>query len=133
MILTSDEVTTIVEEVETIKVTEILEPDDETKAYHRCIFVYTPRGETLRLWLQADKQEKLPLEQFPPDAWLPPQKYKGSRAEERYDPGKPRSGKKAKSRRKPKAGTSAPADWLQPKVYKGKSMHEEELERLDTK
>jgi len=25
---------------------------------------------------------------------------------------------------------SAPTDWLKPKVYKGKSMHEEELENL---
>ncbi len=83
MILTSDEVTTIVEEVETIKVTEILEPDDETKAYHRCLFVYTPRGDYFRLWLQADKQEKLALEQFPPDAWLLPKKYRGSRAKSR--------------------------------------------------
>jgi hypothetical protein len=39
-----------------------------------------------------------------------------------------RSGKKASAGKKRKAGTSAPADWLQPKVYKGKSMHEEELE-----
>jgi hypothetical protein len=35
---------------------------------------------------------------------------------------KVRSGKNAP------AGTTAPADWLEPKVYKGKSMHQEELE-----
>ena len=39
-----------------------------------------------------------------------------------------RSGKKALAGKKRNAGTSATADWLQPKVYKGKSMHEEELE-----
>ncbi len=41
---------------------------------------------------------------------------------------KPRSRKQVKASRKPKAGKSAPADWLEPKLYKGKSMHEEELE-----
>ena len=41
---------------------------------------------------------------------------------------KVRSGKNTPARKKRKGGTSAPADWLQPKVYKGKSMHEEELE-----
>jgi hypothetical protein len=46
---------------------------------------------------------------------------------------KVRSGKKTPAGKKRKAGTSAPADWLEPKVYKGKSMHQEELERLDKK
>jgi hypothetical protein len=41
---------------------------------------------------------------------------------------KPRSRKQVKASRKPKAGKSAPADWLEPKLYTGKSMHEEELE-----
>jgi hypothetical protein len=39
-----------------------------------------------------------------------------------------RSGKKTPAGKKPKPGKSAHADWLKPKVYKGKSMHEEELE-----
>jgi hypothetical protein len=43
--------------------------------------------------------------------------------------GKVRRGKKAKAGRKPKAGKSAPADWLEPKLYKGKSMADEEAEK----
>jgi hypothetical protein len=42
---------------------------------------------------------------------------------------KVRSGKK-KAAGKPKVGNPDTDDWLQPKVYKGKSMHEEELENL---
>ena len=41
---------------------------------------------------------------------------------------KVRRGKNTLTGNTPKPGKSAPADWLQPKVYKGKSMHEEELE-----
>jgi hypothetical protein len=41
---------------------------------------------------------------------------------------KVRSGKKAPAGKKREAGKPAPSDWLQPKVYKGKSMAEEELE-----
>ena len=78
MILESDFVTTTIEEVESIQVAAIQEPDADTKLYSRCILVYTPRGDTFRLWLRADKQEKLALEQFPPDAWLQPKKYEGS-------------------------------------------------------
>jgi hypothetical protein len=42
-----------------------------------------------------------------------------------------RSVKKLPAVTTPKPGKPAPADWLQPKVYKGKSMHEEELENQD--
>jgi hypothetical protein len=97
MILESDLVTSIIEEVESIQVAAIQEPDEDTKLYRRCILVYTPRGDTFRLWLQADKQEKLALKEFPPDAWLQPKKYQGLRAEDRDDLRKSRSGKKAKA------------------------------------
>jgi hypothetical protein len=53
--------------------------------------------------------------------------------EYREDPQKSGSVKKFKAVKKPKPGRPAAADWLQPKVYKGKSMHQEELERLGKK
>lgn len=40
-----------------------------------------------------------------------------------------RSGKKTPAGKKTKPGKSAPVDWLKPKLYKGKSMHEEEMEK----
>ena len=46
------------------------------------------------------------------------------------DPKKRRSSKvkKVKTGKTPKPGNPDTEDWLQPKVYTGKSMHEEELE-----
>jgi hypothetical protein len=43
-------------------------------------------------------------------------------------PTKSRSGKRVKAPKQPKAGHPDTDGWLQPKVYKGKSMADEELE-----
>jgi hypothetical protein len=87
--------------------------------------IIVEKGKVTEVWyMSADGYWDRDLE---PDEWF---------AEYKDDPKqsgpvrnvKIRSGKKAPAGKTRKAGPSAPADWLQPKVYKGKSMHEEELE-----
>jgi hypothetical protein len=80
IILKSDYVVTIVEDVQAIDVSDIQQPSDKNTSYTRCIVVFTQRGDTYKLWLEADKRKKLELKTYPGDDWsLNPKPYKGSK------------------------------------------------------
>jgi hypothetical protein len=66
--------------VQAIDVSDIQKPSDKNKSYTRCIVVYTQRGDTYKLWLEADKKEKLKLEKYTGDDWsLRPKRYEGNK------------------------------------------------------
>ena len=80
IILKSDYAVTTIEDVQAIDVSEIQQPSDKNKSFTRCIVVYTQRGDTYKLWLEADKNKKLELEKYLGDDWsLRPEKYEGSK------------------------------------------------------
>lgn len=67
IILKSDYAVTTIEDVQAIDVSDIQQPSGKNKSYTRCIVVFTQRGDTYKLWLEADKQEKLALKTYPGD------------------------------------------------------------------
>ena len=79
IILKSDYAVTTIEDVQAIDVSDIQQPSNKHKSYTRCIVVFTQRGDTYKLWLEADKHKKLELEKYTGDDWsLRPKKYEGT-------------------------------------------------------
>jgi nitrite reductase/ring-hydroxylating ferredoxin subunit len=79
IILKSDYAVTTIEDVQAIDVSDIQQPSDKNTSYTRCIVVFTQRGDTYKLWLEADNHKKLKLEKYLGDDWsLNPKPYKGS-------------------------------------------------------
>ena len=80
IILQSDYAVTTIADVQAIDVSDIQQPSDKNKAYTRCLVVFTQRGDTYKLWLEADKRNKLALEKYLGDDWsLRPKRYEGSK------------------------------------------------------
>ena len=94
-----------VRQIEVTRLTWELDADGIYETYHRTFRFTIPGGEVLEVCCSAKFAAELRL----------------------------RSVKTLPARHTPDASAPDTGDWLQPKLYKGKSMHQEELERLGHK